>query len=59
MDVKEFDYYLPEHLIAQRPLEKRSNSKLMVLNKKDGSVSHEHFYDIVNHFNSNDVSTPS
>lgn len=55
MDVKEFDYYLPEHLIAQRPLEKRSNSKLMVLNKKDGSVSHEHFYDIVNHFNSNDV----
>lgn len=46
MDVKDFDYYLPEELIAQDPLEKRSNSKMMVLDKKSGDVTHRHFYDI-------------
>ncbi len=46
MDVKDFYYDLPEELIAQDPLEKRSNSRLMVLDKKSGDVSHRHFYDI-------------
>ena len=46
LDVKNFDYYLPEELIAQDPLEKRSNSRLMVLDKVTGEVSHKHFYDI-------------
>lgn len=46
MDVKDFDYELPEELIAQDPLEKRSNSRLMVLNKTNGDVTHRHFYDI-------------
>ena len=46
MDVKDFDYELPEELIAQDPLEKRSNSRLMVLNKENGDVTHRHFYDV-------------
>ena len=46
MDVKDFDYDLPEELIAQDPLEKRSNSRLMVLKKGSGEVTHRHFYDI-------------
>lgn len=46
MDVKDFYYELPEDLIAQDPLEKRSNSRLMVLDKETGDVTHRHFYDI-------------
>ena len=46
MDKKDFYYELPEELIAQDPLEKRSNSRLMVLDKKSGDVTHRHFYDI-------------
>lgn len=46
MNVKDFAYDLPEELIAQDPLEKRSNSRLLVLDKKNGGVSHRHFYDI-------------
>ncbi len=46
MDVKDFSYDLPEELIAQDPLEKRSNSRLMVLDKENGGVTHRHFYDI-------------
>lgn len=46
MDKRDFYYDLPEELIAQDPLEKRSNSKLMVLDKKSGDVTHRHFYDI-------------
>ena len=55
MDVKEFDYFLPEELIAQTPLEKRSSSRLMVVNKKNGKIEHKHFYDIISHFGENDV----
>ena len=46
MLVKDFDYELPEELIAQDPLEKRSNSRLMVLDKNTGETIHKHFYDI-------------
>ncbi|MBR6849135.1 MAG: S-adenosylmethionine:tRNA ribosyltransferase-isomerase, partial [Lachnospiraceae bacterium] len=40
------DYYydLPQELIAQDPLEDRSASRLMVLNRQSGSVTHKHFY---------------
>ena len=55
MKVEEFDYYLPEELIAQTPLKDRSSSRLMVLDKKTGEISHEHFKDIINHLTSNDV----
>lgn len=48
MDVKDFDYDLPEELIAQEPLEDRSSSRLMVLDKKTGEVSHHVFKEIVN-----------
>lgn len=46
MDLKDFSFDLPEELIAQHPADIRDHSRLMVLNKDDGSVSHEHFYDI-------------
>ena len=44
--LSEFDYNLPEELIAQTPLKERSNSRLMVLNRKDESITHDHFYNI-------------
>ncbi len=47
MQVKDFDYALPEELIAQDPLEDRSASRLMVLDRKTGNVSHRHFKDIL------------
>ncbi len=48
MDVKDFDYDLPEELIAQDPIEDRSGSRLMVLDKSTGAIRHEIFRDIVN-----------
>lgn len=54
MDVKDFNYELPEELIAQDPLEKRSNSRLMVLDKKSGDVSHRHFYNIKEYLRAGD-----
>lgn len=47
MLLSEYDYNLPEELIAQLPADKRENSKMMVLNRKDRTISHKHFYDIV------------
>ena len=47
MLLSEYDYDLPEELIAQMPADKRENSKMMVLNRKDRTISHKHFYDIV------------
>lgn len=54
MDVKDFNYELPEELIAQDPLEKRSNSRLMVLDKKSGDISHRHFYNIKEYLRAGD-----
>ena len=51
----DFDYNLPEELIAQTPLKERSSSRLMVLNKNTGEITHKHFYDIVDYLDSNDV----
>ena len=47
MLLSEFDYELPEELIAQKPAEKRQNSKMMVLDRKNHQILHKHFYDIV------------
>jgi S-adenosylmethionine:tRNA ribosyltransferase-isomerase len=55
MDINEFDYYLPEDRIAQTPLKKRSDSKLMILNKKTGDVQHEVFKNITHYLNKGDV----
>lgn len=54
MDVKDFDYYLPEELIAQDPLEDRSSSRLMVLDKKTGELQHKIFKDILDYLEPGD-----
>lgn len=54
MKVKDFYFYLPEELIAQHPLEKRDESKLMVLDKKSGEIQHETFKDIIDYLNEGD-----
>lgn len=46
MNVSDFDYDLPEELIAQDPLERRSDSRLMVLDKKTGFIEHRSFFEI-------------
>ena len=46
MNVSDFDYDLPEELIAQHPSEKRDESRLLVVNRESGEIKHEHFYDI-------------
>ncbi len=51
----DFDYYLPEELIAQHPMEKRDHSRLMVLDRAEGSITHKHFYDILDYINPEDV----
>jgi len=55
MRTEDFDYYLPEELIAQTPLEKRDSSKLLVLDKKTGEISHHCFSDVVDYLNEGDV----
>ena len=51
---KDFYYDLPEELIAQTPLEKRDTSRLMVLDRETGKVTHKHFYDILDYLNPGD-----
>ena len=55
MDLKEFDYELPEELIAQHPENKRDESRLMVLHKETGAIEHRHFYDIIDYLKPGDV----
>ncbi len=47
MLVSDFDYELPEELIAQMPADKRENSRMLVLNRATHTIEHKHFYDIV------------
>lgn len=54
MKLTDFNYDLPEELIAQDPLEKRSDSRLMVVGREDGSITHKHFYDIIDYLNPGD-----
>lgn len=54
MRIDEFDYNLPEELIAQYPSKERDKCRLMVLNREDGSLSHEMFYDIIDHLREGD-----
>ncbi len=55
MKLSEFDYHLPEELIAQTPLEKRDTSRLMVLNRKDETIEDKHFYDIIDYLRPGDI----
>ena len=54
MKTSDFWYDLPEELIAQTPLEQRDSSRLMVLDKETGNVSHKHFYDIIDYLQPGD-----
>ncbi|MCD3349887.1 tRNA preQ1(34) S-adenosylmethionine ribosyltransferase-isomerase QueA [Clostridium botulinum D/C] len=54
MKVKDFDFYLPEELIAQHPMEKRDESRLMVVDRKSGHIEHKIFKDILGYFNEGD-----
>lgn len=55
MDIEEFNYDLPEELIAQTPLKNRSSSRLMIVDKKTGKIKHETFKNIVSYFNAGDT----
>ena len=54
MNVKDFDFELPQELIAQDPLEDRSGSRLLVLDKETGETKHRHFKDIIEYLNPGD-----
>ena len=55
MNLDDFDYNLPENLIAQTPLAERDASKLLVLDKDTGSIQHRHFKDIVDYLKKDDI----
>ena len=54
MRTSDFYYDLPEELIAQTPLEKRDSSRLMMLDRRNGNVTHKHFCDIIDVLNPGD-----
>ncbi len=55
MKLEDFDYYLPEELIAQTPLNKRDESRLMVLDKKTGNIEDKKFYDVIDYLEEGDA----
>ncbi|MBE6046874.1 MAG: tRNA preQ1(34) S-adenosylmethionine ribosyltransferase-isomerase QueA [Clostridium sp.] len=55
MKVTDFNFDLPEELIAQHPLEKRDSSRLMVLNRETGDIEHKVFHDIIDYLNEGDT----
>lgn len=54
MEVKDFDYNLPDDLIAQFPADKRDQSRLFVIHRKSGEIEHKKFYNIIDYLNSGD-----
>ena len=55
MKTSDFYYELPKELIAQTPVEPRDSSRLLVLDRRDGSVEHRHFYDIIDYLHEGDL----
>lgn len=55
MKIELFDYKLPQKFIAQRPLQRRDYSKLLVLDRHTGDIKHDIFYNILNYFDNEDV----
>ena len=55
MKTSDFNFELPSHLIAQTPLAQRDASRMLVLDKKTGSIEHRHFTDILDYLNKDDV----
>ena len=54
MKISDFDYHLPEELIAQKPAEKRDSCRLMVLNRAEKTIDNRHFYDILDYLDEGD-----
>ena len=54
MKLEEFDYYLPEELIAQTPIEKRDESRLMVLDRENKTITNKVFKDIIDYLEPGD-----
>ena len=52
---RDFDYYLPSELIAQKPLRPRDHSRLLLLNKTTGSLEHRHFYNLIDYLRPGDL----
>lgn len=57
MRVEDFDYELPEELIAQKPLKDRGSCRLMVLDRANNTIEHRHFYDVLDYLNEGDCLT--
>ena len=55
MRTRDFDYYLPPHLIAQVPIETRDSSRLLVIHRDTGSTEHRHFHHVIEHLREGDV----
>ena len=55
MKLSKFKYNLPQELLAEYPVDHRDESRLMVVNRKDGSIEHKLFKDIIEYFNEGDV----
>ncbi|MCX5804039.1 MAG: S-adenosylmethionine:tRNA ribosyltransferase-isomerase, partial [Proteobacteria bacterium] len=55
MNTEEFDYFLPKELIAQYPEKERTSSRLIVLNRMEGTIQHRHFKDIIDYLREGDV----
>lgn len=55
MRLSDFDYELPEKLIAKHPIGKRDHSRMMVINRADESIDHKHFYDLPDYLNPGDL----
>jgi len=55
MNTSELDYHLPKELIAQESVEPRDHSRLLVLDKKSGQITHRHFYDLVEYLKAGDL----
>ena len=54
MKISDFDYYLPEELIAQKPADRRECSRLLVVHRDTGKIEHRHFYDIIDYLRAGD-----
>ena len=55
MKTDDFDYELPEELIAQHPILKRDESRMLVLDRKTGEIEHKNFFDIIDYLEEGDT----
>src|SRR3989339_401186 len=55
LDIKDFDFHLPQNLIAQKPAKPRDHSRLLVLHKNSNKLEHKHFYEIIDYLQRGDI----